>query len=331
VVEELVKKAGFETDREKLKDLGVKQLTKNFRKIHGRGGTYEADVIGLYSLPIPFTYPMLLVGEAKYQKDEVKIGQARQFLGIYTDISQYPRINTKSKQLKYSEMFKETRFNYVPVMFSANGFQKNAQALLYAHGIYFISYENSPIFGAIKKHLESLLKQIDISKVQDQDMSIMYKAKSIAEIKNIGAQAKRPGFDKAIAKLLELEKNTNSYIAMLDNTLMLHILSKTRLRRPSQNVIECHPELIKDNFIQLRYSAKKRSRKIGGFSMPSQFLEQYVKNAIKQQKPVFEELVIYKNHEGKLFPIYLKFSEEGRNNIINTVIQMHQKANTVKT
>ena len=326
----MIKKAGFETDREKLKEFGIKQLTKNSRGIHGRGGTYKADVIGLYSLPIPFTYPMLLVGEAKYHKGKVTIAEARQFLGVYTDISQYPRINTKSKQWKYSEMFKETRLNYVPVMFSANGFQRNPQALLYTHGIYFISYENSPIFGAIKKRLESLLKQIDISKVQDQDMSVMYKAKSIAEIKIIGAQAKRPGFDKAIAKLLELYKITNSYIAMLDNTLMLHILSKTRLRRPSQNAIECYPELIKDNFILLRYSTKKRSRKLGGFSIPSQFLEQYVKNAIRQQKPVFKELVIYKNHEGKLFPIYLKFSEEGRNNIIKTIIQIHQKANTVK-
>ncbi|MEM3685239.1 MAG: hypothetical protein QXT39_06225, partial [Conexivisphaerales archaeon] len=100
-VEELVKKAGFETDRDKLKDIGIRQISKNGRSVHGRGGTYRADVIGLYSLPIPFTYPMLLIGEAKYQKEKVSIAEAREFLGIHADISQYPRINTKSKLWKY--------------------------------------------------------------------------------------------------------------------------------------------------------------------------------------------------------------------------------------
>ncbi|MEM3791635.1 MAG: hypothetical protein QXL16_02815 [Candidatus Micrarchaeaceae archaeon] len=319
-VEELVKKAGFETDRDKLKDIGIRQISKNGRSVHGRGGTYRADVIGLYSLPIPFTYPMLLIGEAKYQKEKVSIAEAREFLGIHTDISQYPRINTKSKLWKYSEMFKETRYNYAPVMFSANGFRRNPQALLYAHGIYFISYENSPIFGTIKKALERLLKQIKTAKMLDDDMALLNRAKSLSEIKNIRADAKKKKFNYALGKLLAITQATNSYIGMLDNTLMLHILSNTQLRRPTYEVMEAYPQLMEGNFILLKSSNKERARKIGGFSLPSQFLERYVKNATENGKPCFNELVIYKNYEGKLFPIYVKLAEQGRKEIIDMAL-----------
>ncbi len=101
-VDELVQKAGFETDRNKLRSLGIKQLSTKGRTVHGRGSTYQADIVGLYSLPIPFTYPLLLIGEAKYHQTKVRLNEARQFLGVHTDISQYPKINTKSKEFKYS-------------------------------------------------------------------------------------------------------------------------------------------------------------------------------------------------------------------------------------
>jgi hypothetical protein len=325
-VEELVKKAGFETDKSKLRASGITQISERTQSIHGRGGTYKADVVGLFTLPIPFTYPILLLGEVKYHNAKVAIKEAREFLGIHTDVSQYPRINTKSRNLKYAEMFNEARYNYAPVMFSANGFHRNPQALFYTHGIYFISYENSPLFADVRKRLDALLKQIETSEVKDEDMSMLYHAHSLSALSNLRSEAKRTKFQEKYNKLIEVTNGLRSYIGLLDNSVIVHVLSNKRLRRPTPKVRESYSRLLEGNYIELRNTANPRSWILGGFSMPSQFLERYVKHATKHQKPCFSELVIYTQIDGRLYPVYFKLSDDGRSKIIEQV-QAHSQAN----
>ena len=320
-VEELIRKAGFETDKSKLRSSGLTQISKRLT-VHGRGSTYNADVVGLFSLPVPFTYPILLIGEMKYHNGKVSIKEAREFLGTYTDLSQYPRVNTKGREWKYSQTFNETRYSYAPVMFSANGFHKNPQALFYTHGIYFISYENSPIFSDIRRNLEGIIKQMKVKKMEKSDLTVFYNAHSLTDLNSLRAEVKKRNFVAKFGELLNLINNLNSYIGVLDNAIIVNVLSDKKLRNPSLIVRESYPKLLRNNFIQLRNTAKPNSAILGGFSVPSQFLENYIKHNAKKQKPCFRELVIYIMKEDHLFPVYLKLTEEGSTKIIqNFVLQ----------
>ncbi|MBO8180641.1 MAG: hypothetical protein H0Z19_09240 [Archaeoglobus sp.] len=68
VITQLLQKAGFEVDRDKI---DIPQLTKTKKKLHGRGSTFAPDVVGIYRFPIPFVYPILLIGECKYYSKNI--------------------------------------------------------------------------------------------------------------------------------------------------------------------------------------------------------------------------------------------------------------------
>lgn len=305
VIKKIIEKAGFRTD------IDIGQLTKTKKKLHGRGSTYAADFIGLFSFNIPFSYPFLLVGEAKYHKKKIGIGEVRSFLGAYIDVSQYPRINTKSRTLfKYSQIFQEGRYRYIPVIFSRKGFARNAQALMFTHGVNFISYENSFVFQGIEKKIETFLKKIDYKKITNKEIKKMISLESFRELVNY---AKREGYEEALNNLFTVLDPIKSYIGLLDNLWPINFLSKNKNPiKPLTKIKDCNFKIDSDQII-VKKTTHPNSTRMGSFSLPPYFLKEYKKEADKKGKEILCELTLYIPLDEKIFPLYIKLMGGGDN------------------
>lgn len=307
VLRKLIQQAGY-------RDSDISQLTqnKNRRRLHGRGGTYDPDFVGEFAFTVPFSYPSLLVGEAKYYSKPLGIKQVREFLGAFIDISQYARINTKSRSLlKYSQIFLEKRYSYVPVIFSINGFVKNAQALMYAHGIYFVSYENLSLFNNIRLAIDQISKKINFKKVKTSDISQLT---DVISIKNFGSSAKKRGLDQRVDALVSLITPVRSYLGILDNMWPIHFLYDGR--RPVMHSLKVKSSgyVRRGNLVEVKKTNKKNSQAMGTFVLPKYFIEEYEKMAKKKNKSILTELILFIPREDRIFPCYIKLSklEKGR-------------------
>ena len=58
--------------------------------VPGGGADHQIDSVGFFSFTIPFMYPVRLIAEAKWYKDDKKIGlgSMRDFVGVMKDISE---------------------------------------------------------------------------------------------------------------------------------------------------------------------------------------------------------------------------------------------------
>ena len=295
VLRRLIERSGFKTNLDRS---DLPQLTKNLKKLHGRGGTYAADLIGIFRMPIPFAYPFLLIGEAKNYKSRIGIGEARAFLGAFTDISQYPRIDTRSKVLKFSQIFKSSRFTYIPVMFASNGFNRNAQAFLYAHGVYFVSYENSSIINGIRSKIEEVTNKINYKNLNGREIKNL---DSIEKFVKLNSNFKITGYDSAIMELTNSINPIISYIGVIDNKWPIHFL--TRRKIALNTALRYAKFSIKNNEIAIKY--------MGKFSLPSGFLKEYIKIAGGESK-ILHDLILYLPAEERIIPLYIKLTSEER-------------------
>ena len=303
VLRDLIKKAGFNLD------VDIDQLVKSKKKrLRGRGSTYDPDFIGEFPIIIPFSYPFLLVGEAKYHKKIIEVKTAREFLGSFIDISQFSRIDTKSKMFKYSQIFHNKRYNYIPVIFSKSGFRRNAQALMWTHGIYFISYENSPIFDEINKKIDAVLKKIDYSSLDKDDIK---KLDTLESFKSIKDNARKEGYGISIDNLINLLNPIKSYLGILDRLWPVHFLYKAKSElKPSLKTRESKV-IIEDNKVIVKRTLHKNSQNLGFFTLPKYFLEEYKKIAEKKKTKFMEELLLYINKENKVYPYYINLKQIG--------------------
>jgi len=303
VLRNLITKAGFNLDVE------LEQMTKSksIKKLHGRGSTYAPDFIGEFPMSLPFSYPFLLLGEAKYYSHPLGIKEVRAFLGAFIDISQYPRINTKSRSLfKYSQIFLGKRYNYIPVIFSSGGFARNAQALMWAHGIYFVSYENSAVFEDLKRKIEFVINNIDYKEIDKEDIK---KIVSLETLKNIKNRAKKERFNENLKKLIDFLNPLKSYFGILDNLWPIHFLSKNKsLMKPSLKIRECS-YILKDNILIIKRTTHKNSTNAGFVSLPKYFIQEYKKISSKNKKDTLREIILYLPKANKVFPFYIRLNE----------------------
>lgn len=301
VISKLLEKAGFNLK------IDSDQLVKSKKKrLRGRGSTYDPDFLGEFPIVIPFSYPLLLVGEAKYYKKRLSTEDIRHFLGAFMDVSQFARIDTKSKAFKYSQIFFNKRHSYIPVIFSKSGFQKNAQALMWTHGIYFVSYENSTIFKEICAKIDALLNKIIYKQIKKEDLK---KLISLESFKDLNYLAKKENYDLSFEKLTKSISPTQSYFGILDGLWPIHFLTKNKRGiKPSLKIRECSC-VEKENQIIVKKTRHINSASLGNFSLPEYFLKEYRKISSKINKKILHELILYIPKENKIFPNYLNLKE----------------------
>ena len=316
ILSDLIKRAGF------LLNPDTPQLTKfgKKKKLHGRGGTYAADFIAEFPMTIPFSYPFLLLGEAKYYKKPLGIKEVRSFLGAFIDVSQYVRINTKSRSLfKYSQIFLDKRYTYIPVIFSSGGFVKNAQALMWTHGIYFVSYENSPVIDKIRKKIENLINKINFKAINQKEIN---KIKSIDDLSSLNSTVKKENFDKVLEELKNLINPIKTYFGILDGTWPIHFLSNLKREiKPATKIKECS-FIRKENSLIIKRTTHKNSTKWGSITLPRYFINEYEKMAKKKGKQILNELILFIPKENKVYPYYIRLKE-----IKNETTQNHLQTN----
>ncbi|MCL4339158.1 hypothetical protein M1271_05710 [Patescibacteria group bacterium] len=305
ILQLLLIKAGFSTD------VTGMQVTLNQKKLHGRGATYDPDFFKQFSLGIPFINPLMLVLEAKNYNKPIGLKIVREFLGAFIDVSQYVRINTKKfGQLRYDVLF-DTRYNYCPVIFSLKGFQKRAKGLMFAHGINFISYENSEIMANILVLLDELVGKINFSRFQKEDFQLF---EDLQQIKNLRSIAKRSGFNIALDNFTVYLNKVNSLIGVLDFKYPVHILyEKSIAASYVRNVRIVHK---KDNLFILENIVK---RKFGEFSYGKVFLKEYIQYAQKRGliDKILTEIDVVQVTKDTMTLRKLKIDETSKQELIN--------------
>lgn len=129
----------------------VRENKKGFVEFKGRGCWHQIDLPFDYNRKVPFIYPIRLLGEAKFHKKAIKKAYIREYIGVLKDIQENYVVASGSKVKNLVQRRLE-----VGTIFSASGFQKEAEKLAYAHGIKTISYKNNPLFGDICKLIDDL-------------------------------------------------------------------------------------------------------------------------------------------------------------------------------
>lgn len=124
-------------------DARVKESRNGFIEFKGRGCWHQIDLPFDYKRVTPFSYPMRLLGEAKFYKTEISKKYIREYIGVLKDIQENYFVEDGDDIKNLAKRRIE-----VGSYFAANGFQAEAEKLAYAHGIRTISYKNN---FAVKK------------------------------------------------------------------------------------------------------------------------------------------------------------------------------------
>lgn len=121
------------------------------KTLEGRGTSHQIDAYGVYSIPIPFTYPIRLIAEAKCYEKTIGIHQIRSFFGVITDISE-------NYFVKRGATDSNTRYSDTGCFFSANSFTLKSQNFAWAHNIFLVSFSGIRQMNAIIKNIRDFLK-----------------------------------------------------------------------------------------------------------------------------------------------------------------------------
>ena len=126
-------------------------------KLPGRGADHQIDAYGVYSFPVPYIYPLRIISEVKFYKENIGLPKIRDFVGVMKDISEcYFMVNNEQNQ-KY-------RYNDIGCFFSATDFTRDAENYAWAQNIFLVSFKKNP-------NLEGILNEIDsyIPDLPDED------------------------------------------------------------------------------------------------------------------------------------------------------------------
>ncbi|MEM4097702.1 MAG: hypothetical protein QXS81_03360 [Candidatus Micrarchaeaceae archaeon] len=315
VLQRLIEKSGFHKDRY------FKQYNFNFTKIHGRGALHQIDVSGIFKLGVPFVNPILLIGEAKNFYYKVRLQQVRSFLGAYVDIMQFNRVRTKEGwSVRYKDIM-QPKVTYAPVFFSLKGFTLDAQALMYAHNINYLSYENSRVMEKILKLTNRVLKQIKFTKIITDDFVHFH---ALDALKTLRFEVKKADYDRVVDKLITYTNSIKSYMGTLDRNYPIHVLSE-KIRTPKGR----HEiRLVYDT--NSRFTIKSlKNREYGEFSLPKNFVYHYVEDANKHNKNdlIFAQLdLILPSEDNGISVVHLKVEENSKKKIIQQIIGTNSEA-----
>ncbi len=265
------------------------QLTQNRKKLHWSWATYDHDYCWALSIWIPFLNPIMLVWEAKFHK--VALKTAREFLGAYTDLSQYTKINTKAWWAsRYNKLY-EPRYNYSPVMFSYKWFLDSAKWLLYTHGINFISYNESKIFKDLEDKYSEILKLFKYENFKPWDMKKFFdKANSVNDLSSIDTRLVKQGYSEKLAEISDYITNIRSYIGVLDNRFTVNILTLRNKEEKRLFEFGKHSSLYYAWKWRFEIRTKKWKTVKAEFYLPESFFEKYYKNVVNVRKKSEEKI-----------------------------------------
>lgn len=320
VLKQLLLKAGFSTQ------IVSDQLTKNQKRLHGRGATYDPDVMGQFAMGIPFVNPIMIVGEAKNYNHQVKLANAREFLGAYIDFSQYERINTKAGgDARYASLY-NTRFTYCPIYFSAKGFQKSAEGFMFVHGINYISYQNSDVIANFFVLIEALLDQLNFTSFVQDDFK---QFNDLATLENVRGELKKQRYDTSLRSFTSYLNKVNSIIGILDRKYPIHILYEKGVFASLFKQAQIEP--VKNDVYILQNTA---GRKFGEFSLSSTFIKEYINHATKKNilDSIFKQIDIVIFYKGAWEIRQLLIEEASRQRLFNlTTVTTPQPQTQIQT
>lgn len=121
----------------------------HFFEIQGRGTYHQIDCPCDYNQFIAFLNPIRLLGEVKFNSTPVMKDDVRHFIGVLKDI-QENYFSARQQDLPTD------RHTELGVIFSASGFNKEAEKLAFAHNIKTVSHETVAILRPLKQSMEVL-------------------------------------------------------------------------------------------------------------------------------------------------------------------------------
>ncbi len=114
-------------------------------ELRGRGASHQIDAYGMLAIPTAFMYPVRLICECKCFAESypIKLHHMRSFVGVIKDISENYIIDASGNR--------STPYRYTDVgcFFSSSSFTVDAQEYSWAHNIFIISFNETPILKPI--------------------------------------------------------------------------------------------------------------------------------------------------------------------------------------
>lgn len=226
----LLEKSGFHMVWPGPENAGrVRMNRANFVELKGRGGWHQIDCPFDYGGFIPFLYPVRLLGEAKFLQTEVQKSAIRSLIGVLKDIQENYFVDDSLKD----SMVRGRRLE-LGAFFAANGFNREAEKLAYAHGIRTVSYRNNRAMADIKDWILNLEENyISSSMLSDSGRSdFLAKFEEVLRGRMAGEAFAwdfdlKPGAAEPLTELADAlgEMRTN-FLASTDTGVLLHFLGQ---------------------------------------------------------------------------------------------------------
>jgi len=183
-------------------------------EVLGRGTHHQIDFVGIYEKNIPFIYPIRLLAECKFWTKEgnykpVDKSFIREYIGVHKDISE----NYFSLHMK-----KFNRFLDVPVIFSAGGFDDEAEKLAWAQGINIVSHSKLPIMSDLLRYINWTVDILPEDYLTDK--------KKFKEVKKftkdiISGELNKQTYPSITEHIIDVlsdnEEDIDSFVELLDN------------------------------------------------------------------------------------------------------------------
>jgi len=210
-------------------DIRLRRQRNNFLEMRGRGAWHQIDCCCDYEQFIPFINPIRLLGEVKFHVNPVEKHWVRSFIGVVKDIQENYFI---SDDFSVST----ERYTELGVFFSANGFNKEAERLAFAHNIKTISYKNIPILRLLKEQIIKLERKYFSAKNclgrgNQNDFIRLFKDvlsgndPAISELKRYSSLPN--GFEDTVGLLRDgFKKIGSSFIANSSGGAMMHFVGE---------------------------------------------------------------------------------------------------------
>jgi len=174
--------------------------------LKGRGTEHQIDAYGTFAIPIPFTYPIRLIAEAKCYKESIELPLIRSFFGVITDISENYIVGEDRKRNT------PDRYLDTGCFFAANSFTKDAQDFAWAHNIFLISFSGNEKMSLMIQNIRDFTKSLT-----DEELKELSKMKGI-QIKEIRERYKRWRPSPPKGNLSQIEKYPSLLIGIIDST-----------------------------------------------------------------------------------------------------------------